>query len=109
VESVDVELNVFEILRNVVQRHLRASAPEINPNLLWRSLFVFVHRKQEIPLTLCAGHDMKSNDGFMVHANGNPQSSPLSVAHHPKSLFGATRRRSLLVIHSINELFGKWP
>jgi hypothetical protein len=35
---------------------------------------------------------MKSNDCFMSHANGNPQSSSLSVSHHSKSLFGATRR-----------------
>ena len=62
VESIDVELNMFEVFRTVVQRHLGAATPEINPNLLWRSLFVLVHWKQEISLALCTRHDMKPND-----------------------------------------------
>ena len=109
VESIDVELNIFEVFRTVVQRHLGAATPEINPNLLWRSLFVLVHWKQEVSLALCTRHDVKPNDGLVSHANGNPQSSSLSVAHHSKSLFGATRRRSFLMVDAINELLGKWP
>ena len=109
VESVNIELNIFVVLGTVVQRHLRAATSEIDPNLLRRNFFVLVHWKKEISLALCARHDVKSNDCFMSHANGNPQSSSLSVSHHSKSLFGATRRWRFLMVDAINQLFGEWP
>ena len=91
VERVNEKFSITVVFRKVIQRHLIAPTTEVDPNLLWWVLLVFVQGIQQVSFAFCTRHDVEADNRLVPHADQNPKAGSLPVPYDPKALLAATR------------------
>jgi len=69
VERVNENFCVTVVFREVIQRHLIATATEVDPDLLWWVLLVLVQGIQQVSFAFCTRHDVEADDRLVSHAD----------------------------------------